>query len=86
MEGERLAFGLAEIDGPGQGPINCGAVKTLSACRLAFKYLFNSRQPVNGGTFRPREVLTKPALRKWVGSRGSARGSWNPLEVMGGPP
>ena len=35
-------------------------MQTLSACRLAFKYLFNSQQPVNGGTFRPLEVLTRP--------------------------
>ena len=56
VEGERLVFDLTETDGPGQGPINCGAVQTLSACRLAFKYLFNSHQPVNGGTFRPLEV------------------------------
>ena len=60
VEGERLLFDLTGTDGPGQGPINCGAVQTLSACRLAFKYLFNSHQPVNGGTFRPLEVLTRP--------------------------
>ena len=62
VEGERLVFDLTGTDGPGQGPINCGAVQTLSACRLAFKYLFNSGQPVNGGTFRPLEVITKPGL------------------------
>ena len=60
VEGERLLFDLTGTDGPGQGPINCGAVQTLSACRLAFKYLFNSHHPVNGGTFRPLEVITKP--------------------------
>lgn len=60
VEGERLVFDLTDADGPGRGPINCGAVQTLSACRLAFKYLFNPRQPVNGGTFRPLEVLTRP--------------------------
>ncbi len=60
VDGERLVFDLTDADGPGRGPINCGAVQTLSACRLAFKYLFNPRQPVNGGTFRPLEVLTRP--------------------------
>ncbi len=80
MEGERLAFGLAEIDGPGQGPINCGAVKTLSACRLAFKYLFNSRQPVNGGTFRPREVLTKPGSIHHARSPAACQVHLTPLD------
>lgn len=60
VDGERLVFDLTDADGPGRGPINCGAVQTLSACRLAFKYLFNPRQPVNGGTFRPLEVVTRP--------------------------
>ena len=60
VEGEKLVIDLTDADGPGRGPINCGAVQTLSACRLAFKYLFNPRRPVNGGTFRPLEVLTRP--------------------------
>ena len=60
VEDERLIFDLTDTAGPGQGPINCGAVQTLSACRLAFKYLFNSHQPVNVGTFRPLDVLTRP--------------------------
>ena len=32
------------------------------------------------------ESRHKLALREWVGSRGSARGSWNPPEVRRGPP
>ena len=58
VEGERLVFDLTDTGGPRQGPINCGAVQTQSACRLAFRYLFNAHQPVNGGTFRTLEVKT----------------------------
>jgi N-methylhydantoinase B len=43
-----------------RGPMNCGAVQTVSACRLGFKYLINPEQPVNGGTFRALDVVVRP--------------------------
>ena len=82
VEGVRPVFDLTETDGPGQGPINCGAVQTLSACRLAFKYLFNSRQPVNGGTFRPLEVLTKPGSILDARAPAASQFYFTPLGLM----
>ena len=82
MEGERLVFDLTDTDGPGQGPINCGAVQTLSACRLAFKYLFNSHQPVNGGTFRPLEVRTRPGSILAARSPAACQFYFTPLGLM----
>ena len=82
VEGERLIFDLTETDGPGQGPINCGAVQTLSACRLAFKYLFNSHQPVNGGTFRPLEVKTRPGSILAARSPAACQFYFTPLGLM----
>ncbi len=82
VEGERLVFDLTDTDGPGQGPINCGAVQTLSACRLAFKYLFNSHQPVNGGTFRPLEVRTRPGSILDARSPAACQFYFTPLGLM----
>ncbi|WP_420612083.1 hydantoinase B/oxoprolinase family protein [Candidatus Spongiisocius sp.] len=82
VEGERLLFDLTGTDGPGRGPINCGAVQTLSACRLAFKYLFNSHQPVNGGTFRPLEVKTKPGSILDARSPAACQFYFTPLGLM----
>ena len=82
VEGERLIFDLTETDGPGRGPINCGAVQTLSACRLAFKYLFNSHQPVNGGTFLPLEVKTKPGSILSAVSPAACQFYFTPLGLM----
>ena len=82
VDGERLLFDLTGTDGPGRGPINCGAVQTLSACRLAFKYLFNSHQPVNGGTFRPLEVRTKPGSILDARSPAACQFYFTPLGLM----
>ena len=82
VEGERLIFNLTDTDGPGQGPINCGAVQTLSACRLAFKYLFNSHHPVNEGTFRPLDVLTRPGSILDARSPAACQSYFTPLGPM----
>ena len=82
VEGERLVFDLTDTDGPGRGPINCGAVQTLSACRLAFKYLFNSHQPVNGGTFRPLEVKTRPGSILGARPPAACQFYFTPLGLM----
>ena len=42
-----------------RGPMNCGAVQTVSACRLGFKYLINPEQAVNGGTFACLDVKVR---------------------------
>lgn len=40
------------------GPMNCGVAQTISAARLAFKFLVNPEIPATGGTFRNLKVLT----------------------------
>lgn len=40
------------------GSVNCGRAQTISAARLAFKFLINPHAAVNDGTFRNLEVLT----------------------------
>ena len=82
VDGERLFFDLTDTGGPGRGPINCGAVQTLSACRLAFKYLFNSHQPVNGGTFLPLEVSTRPGSILDARSPAACQFYFTPLGLM----
>jgi N-methylhydantoinase B len=40
------------------GSVNCGVAQTISAAKLAFKFLVNPEIPATGGTFRNLEVLT----------------------------
>jgi len=42
------------------GAVNCGLAQTISAARLAFKFLLNPKVPATGGTFRNLQVLTEP--------------------------
>ena len=82
VDGERLVFDLTDTDAPGQNSINCGAVQTLSGCRLAFKYLFNSHQPVNGGTLRPLEVRTGPGSILAARPHAACQFYFTPLGLM----
>ena len=82
VDGERLVFDLTDTDAPSQSSINCGAVQTLSACRLAFKYLFNSHQPVNVGTLRPLEVQTRPGSILAARSHAACQFYFTPLGLM----
>jgi N-methylhydantoinase B len=38
------------------GAVNCGFAQTISACRVAYKYLIHPESPVNGGCFRTLTV------------------------------
>jgi N-methylhydantoinase B len=40
------------------GSVNCGVAQTISAAKLAFKFLVNPEIPATGGTFQNLEVLT----------------------------
>lgn len=57
-----------EIDLTGSSPqtrgcLNCGEPATISAARLAFKFLINPDVPTTGGTFRPlRLVIPKGSV------------------------
>ena len=56
VEGDEMVMDLTESDDEARGPVNCGAVQAVSACRLAFKRLANPHDPVNGGSFAPLEI------------------------------
>ena len=61
----RVANGELEVDltdcaDQTPGPVNSGEAQTISACRVGFKYLFAPGIPVNGGSFRPLSVKTRP--------------------------
>lgn len=42
------------------GPVNCGAAQTVAACRVGYKLLVSGEAPLNGGSFKPLDVLTRP--------------------------
>jgi N-methylhydantoinase B len=42
-----------------RGPLNIGACTTISTCYVALKHIFPD-VPINGGTFRPAEVIVPP--------------------------
>jgi len=44
-----------------KGCLNCGLPQTISACRLAFKFIINPDMPVTGGTFAPLTVKVPEA-------------------------
>jgi N-methylhydantoinase B len=60
IQGDRMVVDLTDCSDAARGPLNCGETQTISACRVAFKYLINPDQPVNGGSFRPLEIRVRP--------------------------
>jgi N-methylhydantoinase B len=60
VTGDQLNIDLTGSSDATNGPVNCGEPQTISACRLAFKYLINPGQPVSGGSFRPLQVRVRP--------------------------
>jgi N-methylhydantoinase B len=56
IEGDRVTIDLEGSSPATRGPVNCGFAQTVSACRVAFKYLINPRRPVDGGTFKTLDV------------------------------
>ena len=57
IEGERMTFDLRGSSTQTPGSVNCGMAQTVSAARLAFKFLINPDAPVTDGTFRNLEVV-----------------------------
>jgi N-methylhydantoinase B len=60
IAGERMVLDLRGSSPQTPGSVNCGRAQTVSAARLAFKFLVNPEAPVTDGTFRNLEVLTDP--------------------------
>ncbi|HXF97533.1 MAG TPA: hydantoinase B/oxoprolinase family protein [Gaiellaceae bacterium] len=59
VDGEELTIDLTGSSPQTPGCLNCGFPQTVSAARLAFKFLFNPHVPVTGGTFRNLNVVAE---------------------------
>ncbi len=56
---DRVVLDLTGSSPQTPGSVNCGRAQTVSAARLAFKFLVNPDLPVTDGTFRNLEVVTE---------------------------
>ncbi|MEU7893214.1 hydantoinase B/oxoprolinase family protein [Nonomuraea sp. NPDC049152] len=60
VEGERVHVDLTDCADQATGPVNCGAAQAVAAVRVAYKLLVSADVPLNGGSFRPLDVATRP--------------------------
>ncbi|MDW6066178.1 hydantoinase B/oxoprolinase family protein [Streptomyces sp. FXJ1.4098] len=60
VEGDRMTMDVTDCADQATGPVNCGAAQTVAACRVGYKLLVSGDVPLNGGSFRPLEVVTRP--------------------------
>lgn len=75
LAGDRATIDLRGCDGPHPGCLNAPRAVTLSAVVYCFACLLPRGTPVNGGCFRPLELLTTP---------GSLVDAQPPVAVAGG--
>lgn len=59
VSGEEMIIDLSGSDDIARGPVNCGASQAVSVARVAFKLLINPDKPVDGGAFRPLQVVVR---------------------------
>jgi len=57
ISGDRMTLALRGSSSQTPGSVNCGRAQTVSAARLAFKFLINPDAVVNDGTFRNLDVI-----------------------------
>ncbi|MFF3607717.1 hydantoinase B/oxoprolinase family protein [Streptomyces sp. NPDC002463] len=60
IDGDRMTMDVTDCADQATGPVNCGAAQTVAACRVGYKLLVSGDVPLNGGSFRPLKVLTRP--------------------------
>jgi len=60
IEGENIYIDLTGSSPQTPGSLNCGLAQTLSAARLAFKFLVQPHAPPNGGSFKLLHVSVPP--------------------------
>jgi N-methylhydantoinase B len=58
VSGEAMTLDLRGSSKQTPGSVNCGYAQTVSAAKLAFKFLVNHDVPSTGGTFRNLEIFT----------------------------
>jgi len=60
ISGDRVTMDVTDCADQATGPVNCGAAQTVAACRVGYKLLVSGDVPLNGGSFRPLDVVTRP--------------------------
>ncbi|WP_326640643.1 hydantoinase B/oxoprolinase family protein [Nonomuraea fuscirosea] len=60
VSGESMHVDLTGCADQALGPVNCGAAQAVAAVRVGYKLLVSGEVPLNGGSFRPLSVLTRP--------------------------
>ncbi|MBP0448663.1 hydantoinase B/oxoprolinase family protein [Kitasatospora sp. RG8] len=60
ISGDRMTMDVTDCADQATGPVNCGAAQTVAACRVGYKLLVSGDVPLNGGSFRPLDVVTRP--------------------------
>ncbi|MBT2230031.1 hydantoinase B/oxoprolinase family protein [Nonomuraea sp. NEAU-A123] len=60
VAGSDMSVDLSDCADQAEGPVNCGAAQAVAAARVAFKLLVSGEVPLNGGSFRPLRVITRP--------------------------
>ncbi|OUC89196.1 hydantoinase B/oxoprolinase family protein [Streptosporangium minutum] len=60
VAGESVTVDLTDCADQATGPVNCGAAQAVAAVRVAYKLLVSGEVPLNGGSFRPLSVATRP--------------------------
>ncbi|MFD5389766.1 hydantoinase B/oxoprolinase family protein [Streptomyces sp. NPDC127074] len=60
VDGDRMTMDVTDCADQATGPVNCGAAQTVAACRVGYKLLVSGDVPLNGGSFKPLDVLTRP--------------------------
>ncbi|MFE2325469.1 hydantoinase B/oxoprolinase family protein [Streptomyces sp. NPDC059385] len=60
VAGDHMTMDVTDCADQATGPVNCGAAQTVAACRVGYKLLVSGDVPLNGGSFKPLDVLTRP--------------------------
>ena len=60
IQGSEMVVDLTGSSKQRRGPTNCGLSQTISAARLALKYLMHDRRAPSGGSFRHLRVIAPP--------------------------
>lgn len=60
VSGDAIELDLRGSSPQTPGSMNCGRAQTVSAARLAYKFLINPEIPVTAGTFRNMTIVTEP--------------------------
>ncbi|MGW6204388.1 hydantoinase B/oxoprolinase family protein [Streptomyces sp. NPDC055089] len=60
IDGDRMVMDVTDCADQATGPVNCGAAQTVAACRVGYKLLVSGDVPLNGGSFDPLDVVTRP--------------------------